>query len=99
MYPLLDGCFILRAPAVARGAGRTRLPNMPPRSLLRLFCMFTEGWQGAVPRAYVVSIPEDRRVHGVCLGAVRFLLPTRRQITKVIGSVLYVFSCLKTVDF
>ena len=91
MYPLLDGCFILRAPTVARGAGRTRLPNMSPRSLLRLFCMFTEGWQGAVPRAYVVSIPEDRCVYGVCMGAVRFLLPTRRQIAKVIGSVLYDF--------
>jgi hypothetical protein len=60
MYPLLDGCFILRAPTVARGAGRTRLPNMSPRSLLRLFFMYIGGWKGRVPRAYVLSLEEDQ---------------------------------------
>jgi hypothetical protein len=84
MHPLLDGCFILRAPTVARSAGRTRLLNVPPHSLLRLFCMFTEGWQGIVPRVHGVSLPEDQCVNGVCMGADRFLSPTHRHIIKVI---------------
>ncbi len=36
---------------------------------------------------------------GVCMGAVRFLLPTRRQISKVGGCVLYAFFWSHTEEF
>ena len=62
MYLPLDGYCILRAPTVARGAGRTRLLDVPSYCLQRLFSMFIEGWKGHVPRAYVLSFPEDRFV-------------------------------------
>ena len=60
MYPLLDGYSILRAPTVARGAGRTRLLDVPSYGLLRLLLMYIGGRKGRVPRAYVLSLEEDQ---------------------------------------